>query len=324
MGAMEGIALVLGAGGVAGGAWHAGALAALADVTRWDPRDAGVIVGTSAGSITGAGLRAGLDAEDHWRLAVGGNLSPSGARLYSRIRTAQSTMTRARPTRPAPANPTLVRAMVGRDPRLGVALAGLLPEGSLSAAGIANRIDELSGGAWPARPLWVVAVDLASGRRAIFGRDGTGAAAGGGPTLGQAVAASCAVPAFFAPVTIGGRRYVDGGVHSPTNADLVAGAGARLVVVSAPMAGRWRSMRPHPQSIARTAARINLDREVAAIRRAGMPVLVLQPGTDDTPLMDGRSMDPGAREPVARQARASVAATLAAADPDVLARFSER
>jgi NTE family protein len=318
---MHGIALVLGAGGVAGGAWHAGALAALAQATGWDPRGAAVVVGTSAGSITGAGLRAGLSAEDQWRLAVGEALSQAGAGLYRRVLSAQAPVTRVRAPRPTPANPTLLRAMVGRDPRPGVALAGLLPEGALSAAGIANRIDELSGPGWPVDPLWIVAVDLASGARTVFGDDRQ-PAKGARPTVGQAVAASCAVPSFFAPVAVGKRRYVDGGVHSPTNADLVAGAGADLVVVSAPMAGRWRSFRPHPQSIARTAARLTLDREVAAIRRAGTPVLVLQPGPDDTPLMDGHSMDPGARAPVARQARSSVAATLSAADPEVLAWFA--
>ena len=53
------IGLVLGAGGVIGHAFHAGVLAALADDTGWDPRRADVIVGTSAGSIAGALLRAG-------------------------------------------------------------------------------------------------------------------------------------------------------------------------------------------------------------------------------------------------------------------------
>lgn len=194
-----------------------------------------------------------------------------------------------------------------RDPRPWVALAGLMPVGGTSTGSIAARIEQLSEGGWPEGPLWVVAVDLASGRRVVFGRDGTV----DGASLGAAVAASCAVPAFFEPVTIDGHRYVDGGVHSPTNADLVAAAGLDLVVVSAPMAGRWRSMRPHPAAFARTAARVALDREVAAIRRAGAAVLVLQPGPDDTPLMDGRSMDPGARAPVARQARTSVMASLA-------------
>jgi NTE family protein len=319
MGPVTRIGLVLGAGGVAGGAWHAGALAALAEVTGWDPRGAAVVVGTSAGSISGTALRAGLDADDQWRLAVGEALSPAGARVHGRITTDEAAVGRLRAPRGLPANPALVLAMASRTPRPGVALAGLLPEGAVSTTGIRGRIDELTGGDWPSGALAVVAVDLASGSRAVFRGDGQPVDA----SPGEAVAASCAVPAFFAPVAIGDRRYVDGGVHSPTNADLLAGEGLDAVVVSAPMAGRWRSLRPHPQSISRTAARVALDREVGAVRRAGTPVLVLQPGPDDTPLMDGRSMDPGSRQPVARRARRSVTAHLAAlverADDPVLA-----
>ena len=302
---MASVGVVLGAGGVAGGAWHAGALAALSEATGWDVRAADVVVGTSAGAIAGAGLRGGLSAEDQWALSVDGPLSDDGARLQARMTTAPASLLRVRPPRPFPANPTLVRAMVRRDPRPWVALAGLMPAGAVSTDAIASRVDELTGGTWPPDALWIVAVDLATGRRAVFGRDDVGPA-----TVGEAVAASCAVPAFFAPVVIAGHRYVDGGVHSPTNADLLAERPLDLVVVSAPMAGRWRSLRPHPAALARTAARVALDREVAALRRAGIPVLVLQPGPDDTPLMDGRSMDPGARVPVARQARRSVTESL--------------
>lgn len=312
------VGLVLGAGGVAGGAWHAGALAALGERTGWDVRQAEVVVGTSAGSIAGAGLRAGLSADDQWALAVDETPSAAGAELVARMTTAPASLVRLRPPRPFPANPTLVRAVVRRDPRPWVALAGLLPAGATSTDAIAARIDELvGGGGWPDRALWIVAVDLASGHRTVFGRDsvstGTETAGPAAVTVGTAVAASCAVPAFFAPVAVGGRRYVDGGVHSPTNADLLAltEQPLDLVVVSAPMAGRWRSLRPHPAALARTAARVALDREVATVRRTGTPVLVLQPGPDDTPLMDGRSMDPEARVPVARQARRSVTESLA-------------
>lgn len=319
------VGLVLGAGGVAGGAWHAGALAALAERTGWDVRDAEVVVGTSAGSIAGAGLRAGLAAADQWALAVDEPLSADGARLTARMTTEPASLVRVRPPRPFPANPALVRAVVRRDPRPWIALAGLLPAGATSTGAIAARIDELlgsdgadsgSGAAWPARALWIVAVDLASGHRTVFGRDVVG-----GVTVGEAVAASCAVPSFFAPVEIDGRRYVDGGVHSPTNADLLASVdgGLDLVVVSAPMAGWWRSLRPHPAALARTAARVALERELSALRRADIPTLVLQPGPEDTPLMDGRSMDPGSRVPVARQARHSVTASLARpASTDIL------
>ena len=72
------------------------------------------------------------------------------------------------------------------------------------------------GAVWPERPLWVCAVDLDSGERIVFGRDGVDA------PIGVAVQASSSIPGFFRPVEHGGQRYVDGGVHSPTNADLLA------------------------------------------------------------------------------------------------------
>ena len=72
---------MLGAGGIAGGAWHAGVLAAVAEATGWDARSAEVIVGTSAGSITGAALRSGVAPRDLYASAVGTALSaPRGRR----------------------------------------------------------------------------------------------------------------------------------------------------------------------------------------------------------------------------------------------------
>jgi predicted acylesterase/phospholipase RssA len=68
---MTRIGLVLGAGGVVGHAFHAGALAALEDETGWDPRSADVIVGTSAGSVVAALLRAGFRTHDLYDEARG-------------------------------------------------------------------------------------------------------------------------------------------------------------------------------------------------------------------------------------------------------------
>lgn len=307
------VGLVLGAGGIAGGAWHAGVLAALHEATGWDARRAAVIVGTSAGSITGSTLRAGLPPGDLLAVATGASPSGEGARLLARVRTGEGAFRRTpRSGPPRPANPMLLRSLASFDPRPLVALAGLLPAGEVDGSVIARRVEELNAGpAWPDRPLWVVAVRLADGRRTVFGRDDVPAG------LGEAVAASCAIPGWFAPVEIGGHRYVDGGVHSTTNADLLAspaaGDGGRLdlVVVSAPMAGRWRAMRANAAALSRTSARVTLEREVAALRRRGTDVLVLQPGPDDTPLMDRRAMDPAARRPVAQQARASTLEALA-------------
>ena len=54
------VGLVLGAGGVLGGAWLTGALDALARETEWDPASAEYIVGTSAGSMIGALVASGI------------------------------------------------------------------------------------------------------------------------------------------------------------------------------------------------------------------------------------------------------------------------
>ena len=297
--------LVLGAGGIAGGAWHAGVLAGLAEVTGWDPRGAEIVVGTSAGSITGATLRAGLAADDLYASATGRAMSREGSSLFSRVRSGDAFTVGERTGGYRPANPLLLRSLASLDPRPGVALAGLLPAGVVDASSIGRRIEELAGGRWPAAPLWVVAVRLADGKRIVFGRDDVAA------PIGPAVAASCAIPGWFSPVDIGGTRYVDGGVHSTTNADLLSRRELDVVVVSAPMAGRWRSLRANASALSRTSARVALDREVAAVRRRGAEVLVLQPGPADTPLMDRRAMDPSSRRPVAEQARQSTIESLA-------------
>ena len=64
----------------------------------------------------------------------------------------------------------------------------------------------------------------------IFGQEGAPPA-----RVGEAVSASCAIPAYFAPVEIDGVRYVDGGAHSLSHLLEVAGEGLDLVIVIAPM-----------------------------------------------------------------------------------------
>src|SRR4051794_7638875 len=54
------VGLVLGAGGVQGGAWLTGGLDALAEHTGWDPATADVVVGTSAGSMIASLCVAGI------------------------------------------------------------------------------------------------------------------------------------------------------------------------------------------------------------------------------------------------------------------------
>ncbi|HXQ18980.1 MAG TPA: patatin-like phospholipase family protein [Acidimicrobiales bacterium] len=311
---MARVGLVLGAGGVTGGAFHAGVLAALEEGTGWDPRTAEVVLGTSAGSVTGAALRANLGAADLAARAEGSPLSAEGAAI---VRAASlSPQTPAPPARPAlrwrvgPSAPEVLLAAARRPwaTRPTAVVAGLLPQGTVPTAMISEGVGALLGDRWPDRSLWITAVRLRDGRLVVFGRDGSAV------RPAEAVAASCAIPSWFAPVVIGGERYIDGGVHSLTNAAQLAGVPLDLVVVSAPL-GRagWQGL----HGATRRAARLQLSLEVQRLRRSGVRVLAFQPTREDQLAMGRNAMDASRRAAVVRQARAS---TLARLDrPDVQA-----
>jgi NTE family protein len=197
------------------------------------------------------------------------------------------------------------------DVRPAAVAAALLPPGRVSTSMITGGIEPLFGTRWPKDPLWICAVRLRDGRRVVFGRDADAPAT----SVGEAVAASCAIPAFFEPVVIGGERHVDGGVHSPTNLDLLGGLGLDLIVVSSPMSIAGRS---RPQATANWAVRrfcrAQLDREAIGVRRRGTPVLAFQPTADDAELMGVNAMDPSRRAAVAAAIRVSAARRLERAD----------
>jgi NTE family protein len=300
------VGLVLGAGGVVGYAWHCGVLAAVERETGWDARTAAVVVGTSAGASVAATLRAGLSAADHLARVTGEPLSPAGRLLAAR---AAGRPGADLPTRPAfgvrrPASPTLLaRALL----RPGVALAGAMPAGTAPTAAIGDRIRAVHDRRWPEEPTWICAVRLSDGRRVVFGRDAVDV-----PDIGTAVEASSAIPGWFAPVAVAGQRYVDGGAHSPTNADVVGGLGLDLVVVSSPMSAVGATFGPRAWH-ARTLAR-----EVRGLRAAGTPVLVLQPTADDAATLGVNAMDPSRQADAARLAARSAASRLARPDAAAL------
>lgn len=296
------VALVLGAGGVAGGAFHAGLLAALHESTGWDPRDAVLVVGTSAGSIAAAGLRAGLSASDMLAQAEGRELSAAGSRLLRPTAgvPAASPLRADRSSRRAPPDlPSLARAVTRPFAARPLALlAGLLPEGEVSTDVISQGVAAIHPGPWPADPLWICTVRRSDGRRTVFGRGRAEA------PLPAAVAASCAIPGFFRPVTIHGTSYIDGGVHSPTNADVVrtVAGDVDLVLVSSPMSMSGRGVRLAADQPARRWAAALLAAEVRRLRRLGIPVLAFQPTAADAAAMGPNAMDLSRRGPIARHA----------------------
>ena len=302
------VGLVLSAGGMHAAAHHAGALSALAEATGWDPRTADVIVGTSAGSNTAVALRAGLSPADQGDHYAGRPISAAGQALVDRVTTPYDLPTTPpRPESRQPANPLLVaRGLFGRGrPRPVVALAGLLPEGTVDGTFFRERAEQLHPGHWPDQPTWVCAVDLDSGKRVVFGRDDVDA------DFGTAVQASCAVPGFLRPVESAGRRYLDGGIHSSTNADLLTMLGLDVVVISSSMTA-VRGLDTWPGGpLGRAWHSRTLFREVQAIRRRGAVVLVLEPTAADLALRGTDNLDPSSNGEVCSTARISALARLA-------------
>jgi NTE family protein len=200
--------LVLGAGGVVGEAWMTGVLAGLEDAAGVDLRRLEAYVGTSAGAIVAARLAAGEhprhppEGRDAHERADGA--PPSEGLLRTAARWGWAATAPLAPVATALATPAgaLARsALLARAPTVGRSLAHL-----------ADRLDA-DGERFDGR-LRICCVDRRSGRRVVFGAPGAPPA-----SVGEAVAASCAVPWTFAPVRIAGRDYVDGGVWSATNLD---------------------------------------------------------------------------------------------------------
>ncbi len=274
------IGLVLGAGGVVGQAYQAGVLAALERETSWDPRRAALVVGTSAGSVTGAALRVGVRATDLAASLYGVPTSRRGGAILERILPADagplptpSVRTLLRPWNlPSPA----LLTRVARRPlafRPEVAAVTLMPRGQIDISERARGLDEHIGDRWP-DGLRICAIRRSDGARVVFGRPGAP------PTrLAAAVLASCAIPSYFRPVTIGGVEYVDGGVHSATNADVLKAEGLDLVVVISSMSAAHGNANGADGLLRRTVHR-RMEREIARLQGAGTAVVSLEPGAE--------------------------------------------
>ena len=227
-------ALVLGGGGVTGIAWEIGVIAGLAgrgiDLTAAD-----VIIGTSAGSVVGADIASGQEPDALYQA----QLAPPDPEPAARI--GWGIIGRLLWVANTSRDPVRARARIGHR----ALAARTMPEASRRKVFEAR----LPAGGWPAKMLKVTAVDARTGEFVVF--DSAGDAG-----LVDAVGASCAVPGVWPAVTIGNRRFMDGGMRSVANADLAAGY--ERVVIVAPVAQGIGPVMPGPgrQAAALAAGRI--------------------------------------------------------------------
>lgn len=213
-------ALVLAGGGLAGIAWETGVLLGILEEAPEVGRqllDSDVLVGTSAGSTVAAQLSSGMGLTE----------------LFERQRSESHGAHEIHPGVSIDAITDLfVKAMTIPDAtreqklqKIGAVAAGTDTVGeALRRKVIEHRLPSHD---WPARVLRVTAIDIATGELVVLD-------ASSGVTLVDAVAASCAVPGVWPPVTIGERRFMDGGVGSTVNMSAAVDCAAAVALVPSP------------------------------------------------------------------------------------------
>jgi NTE family protein len=288
-----------------GGAWLTGGLEALATETGWDPASADHVVGTSAGSMMGALLASGIPpwfmvAHSKGRTfegLVGNDGRPQG----TADRAAGATFKLHRgPPRVGPGSWNLIRESISAPHlhRPTALLAGWLPQGVISTEPLKDTIRRVVPEGWTDHPsFWAVACDYADGHRVAFGREDAPPA-----ELADAVAASCAIPGFYRPVEIGGRRYVDGGLWSTSNLDILRNQDLDLVICLNPSSSlhpplAWNPAERLAGAMRRMSGR-RLGSERKVLRSVGAEVVLIQPTTEDHAAMGPNLMATKNRNPV--------------------------
>ncbi|GLZ28458.1 patatin [Lentzea sp. NBRC 105346] len=243
-------ALVLGGGGVTGIAWEIGIVHGLAEAGI-DLAGADLLVGTSAGSVVAAQIAGGEPLSELYA----GQLRPAGNEIAARL--TYGMLARYALAYALPGSGAQKRARLGR---------AAMRARTVSEAERRKVFDgRLAQNGWPSRDLRVTAVNAETGAFTVFSRDS-------GVPYVDAVAASCAVPLVWPPVTIDGNRYMDGGMRSPANVDLAAGYDH--VVVIAPITRAFNpAARPDSQAAALDAHTIVLSPDGAALAAIGSNVL---------------------------------------------------
>ena len=264
---MNSRALVLGGGGPVGIAWEAGLLAGLAD-EGVDVRGADLVLGTSAGSVVGSAVAAGVELESVAELQR--KPGPSGTppdvskvvAFFARF--------------PATGEPSIeLRQEIGR-----YALAAKTQD---EEQFVARMAASLPPGDWPDR-FACTAVDAETGEFRVWRKSD-------GVELRRAVASSCAVPGIFPAVTIQGRKWMDGGMRGSLNVDQAAGHERVLAVAVIPaVAARQRLL-------------VRFEAEAATVRAAGGEMMLLAPDDAASAAFGPNLMDASRRAAVMEAGR---------------------
>jgi NTE family protein len=326
-------ALVCAGGGVTGALYEIGALRALEELLDIRPHEFDLYVGVSGGAFVTSLLAHGIPPAEIYSEATsarGGGLGRGSAPLY-RLGLGEVVARAARAPRLLAG--ALRRALVESDTELGPlapSMLDLLPAGLLDNSGIRDylarlfrsrgfedRFHDLS------RELYVVAVDLDSGREIVFGEEGCSSL-----PISLAVQASTALPGLYRPVRIEGRDYVDGGVKKTAHINRAISHGADLVVCinplvpilnepgSGPLGGHLsdRGLTDVLDQAMRIMlhGRMQYGLERYALENPDVDIILIEPQRSDMKMFRYNIMHTGARRTVAEYGYRSTIAQVAA------------
>jgi NTE family protein len=282
--------LVLGAGGTLGEIWMSAVLTGLDEADGMDVRACGCYVGTSAGSIVAASLVAGLTPGARLGRIPNDEKRPLQEPEEGDVAAFRQAFAAAFGAAAAPLASLAFASTAAGGAIVRRTLLRGLPTGRRSLAEL-GRMVEQSGVRWDGR-LRIVALELESGRRVVFG-------APGAPELSvsAAVQASCAIPGVFRPLRAGGRTYVDGGAWSLTNMDAAEVKGGEDVLCLNPtgsMRPTFRALGGSVGSLSRGAA----TTESLVLRNRGASVTTINPDKASAAAMGWNLMDPAPRQAV--------------------------
>ena len=276
-----------------GEAWMGGLLAGLREASGFDARSCEYFVGTSAGSIVAAGLAAGIDPASRLdQLPSQPEASveepPARSLMGGALRVGRD----AGATAFAPLASLALRSTAMSGAVVRRAALARVPDGRRSLSQLGKAMAQL-GLDWDGR-LLVVAVEVETGRRVIFGMPGETQL-----SVPDAIEASCAIPGVFRPVKANGRTYVDGGAWSLTNLDVApVDAGTRVLCLNPTGSlGALGSLRGAVGPLSRSAAAI----ESLSLQRRGAVVTTLSPDRESASAMGSDFMD-GSRRAATQQA----------------------
>jgi NTE family protein len=330
------LGLALAGGGVVGGMYEVGVLAALEDALGRDPRETfGVYVGCSAGSVVASVVANGVRPSELYHILDENLVDPlnfqRGA-VYARDSFRYAFGQFGRLVWALGKN--AATAVRGSIPDMLARAQHDFPAGffslsqlerymreSFDARGLTNSFSELS------QTLLIPAIDLDRAERVVFGR--------GDLThvpISHAIAASSAIPGFFEPYTIEGRDYVDGGVGFTGHADLAAEAGADVVLIINPLVptlhdpaalsmrkrGMYFIMEQANRIYSQNLLQLNLSR--LSVRHPGTAFYLIQPAANGTPMF-GPSMGFEASRAALRYGFVSAQEWLANAGSELLRRL---